>query len=138
MKQIVIACCLAIVGLPVPARAQGPPAAPKDAAVDEGIPVDSPLVRSRCGGCHKPDDKGRMTRISYRRATAENWERTIKRMVTLNHATLTPEDARAILKYLTDHQGLAPEELRPIAYEGERRTIEYTYTADETTANLCT
>jgi quinohemoprotein amine dehydrogenase len=138
MKQIVIACCLAIVGLPAPARAQGPPAAPKEAAADEGIPVDSPLVRSRCGGCHKPDDKGRMTRISYRRATAENWERTIKRMVTLNHATLTPEDARAILKYLTDHQGLAPEELRPIAYEGERRTIEYTYTADETTANLCT
>ena len=26
-----------------------------------------------------------MSRISYRRATPENWERTIKRMVTLNH-----------------------------------------------------
>ena len=25
-----------------------------------------------------------MSRISYRRATPENWERTIKRMVTLN------------------------------------------------------
>lgn len=78
-----------------------------------------------------------MTRISYRRATPENWERTIKRMVALNHATLSPEDARAILKYLADHQGLAPEELRPIAFEEERRTIDFPYKADETTANLC-
>jgi len=77
-----------------------------------------------------------MTRISYRRATPENWERTIKRMVSLNHVTLSPEDARAILRYLADHQGLAPEELRPIAFEAERRMIDYTYKADETTANL--
>jgi quinohemoprotein amine dehydrogenase len=118
------------------ARAQNAPRRSTQ-AVDEGIPVDNPLVRSRCGGCHKPDDKGRMTRISYRRATPENWERTIKRMVTLNHATLSPEDARGVLKYLADHQGLAPAELRPIAFEEERRTVDYRYTADETTGNLC-
>ena len=28
----------------------------------------------------------------------ENWERTIKRMVTLNHVDLAPADARAILE----------------------------------------
>lgn len=78
-----------------------------------------------------------MTRISYRRATPENWERTIKRMVALNHVTLSPEDARNILKYLADHNGLAPEELKPIEFEGERRMVEYSYTADETTATLC-
>jgi len=140
MKRLVIAWSLAIVCVPASARAQGPPrsSAADEAAVDEGIPIQSPLVRARCGGCHKSDDKGRMTRISYRRATPENWERTIKRMVALNHVTLTPEDARGILKYLTDHNGLAPEELRPISYEGERRAVEFTYTADETTANLCT
>jgi quinohemoprotein amine dehydrogenase len=58
-------------------------------------------------------------------------------MVSLNHVTLSPEDARAILRYLADHQGLAPEELRPIAFEEERRMIDYTYKTDETTANLC-
>src|SRR5689334_15912869 len=58
-------------------------------------------------------------------------------MITLNHVALTPEDARAILKYLTDTHGLAPEELRPIAFEGERRMVDFSYTADETTANLC-
>ncbi len=78
-----------------------------------------------------------MSRISYRRATAENWERTIKRMVTLNKVNLTPEDARVILKYLADHQGLAPEEARPIAYEAERRMIEYTYDKDKDTSDTC-
>lgn len=108
-----------------------------NAQATEGFVIDNPVVKARCGGCHRSDESGRMTRISYRRATPENWERTIKRMVALNHATLTPEDARTVLKYLSDHQGLAPEELRPIAFEEERRTIEYSYTADETTATLC-
>jgi quinohemoprotein amine dehydrogenase len=106
-------------------------------ALDAGIPVQSDLVRARCGGCHKSDDQKRMSRISYRRATPENWERTIKRMVTLNHATLDPADARAILKYLADHQGLAPEEDRPIAFDAERRSVEYTYAGDKDTADTC-
>lgn len=105
--------------------------------VDEGIPVQSELVRSRCGSCHQSDAQTRMSRISYRRATPENWERTIKRMVTLNHATLDPADARAILKYLADHQGLAPEEGRPIQFEAEHRIVEYTYAADKDTADTC-
>src|SRR5262249_39834180 len=113
------------------ASAQAPPP-------PEGFAIDSAVVKSRCGSCHRSAHQGRMSRISYRRATPENWERTIKRMVALNHVPLSPEDARAILKYLADRQGLAPEELRPIAFEPERRTIDYEYKADETTANLCT
>ena len=104
---------------------------------DEGIPIQSELVRARCGGCHKVDDKMRMTRISYRRASPENWEKTIKRMVSLNHVNLDPADARNILKYLADHNGLAPEEVRPIAFEAERRMIDYTYTADKDTSDTC-
>ena len=123
------------------ANAQAQPAAQPAAAAtasrDEGIPIDNDVVRSRCGSCHRSDDKKRMSRISYRRATPENWEKTIKRMVTLNHATLDPADARTILKYLSDHLGLAPEELRPIAFEPERRMVEYTYTADKDTADTC-
>jgi quinohemoprotein amine dehydrogenase len=104
---------------------------------DEGIPVTSELVRAKCGSCHRSDDKMRMSRISYRRATPENWEKTIKRMVVLNHATLEPADARAILKYLADHQGLAPEEVRPIAFEAERRMVDYTYEKDKDTSDTC-
>jgi quinohemoprotein amine dehydrogenase len=51
--------------------------------------------------------------------------------------TLDPADARNILKYLADHQGLAPEEERPIAFEAERRMVDYTYTADKDTAATC-
>ena len=106
-------------------------------APDQGIPIQSELVRSRCGSCHKVDDKMRMSRISYRRASPENWEKTIKRMVTLNHANLEPADARNILKYLADHNGLAPEELRPITFEAEHRLVEYTYTPDKDTSDTC-
>ena len=80
------------------------------AAQDDGIPVESELVRAKCGSCHTADEQKRMTRISYRRATPENWEQTIKRMITLNNVDLEPAEARAILKYLADHHGLAPEE----------------------------
>jgi quinohemoprotein amine dehydrogenase len=118
------------------AYAQQAPAAATPPA-DEGIPVVSELVRAKCGSCHRADDKMRMSRISYRRATPENWEKTIKRMVVLNHATLEPADARAILKYLADHNGLAPEEVRPIAFEAERRLFDYTYDKDKDTSDTC-
>jgi len=32
-----------------------------------GIPVIDPLVIARCGGCHKQDEKGNLTRISWER-----------------------------------------------------------------------
>ena len=81
-----------------PTSTQAPGAQPSRAdasvAVDEGIPVTDPVVVKACGGCHVPDDKRRMTRISYRRATPENWELTIRRMLSLNNVQLTPEVAR--------------------------------------------
>jgi quinohemoprotein amine dehydrogenase len=116
------------------AQAQTPASPPPQ---DEGIPVRSDLVRAKCGSCHRSDDKMRMSRISYRRATPENWERTIKRMVTLNHAALEPADARSILKYLADHHGLAPDEARPIQFDAERRMIEYIYAADKDASDNC-
>ena len=106
-------------------------------AKDDGIPIESELVRAKCGGCHKPDEQHRMSRISYRRASPENWQRTIERMVSINHASLTADDARGIIKYLSDHLGLAPQEARPAQFEYERRVIDYTYAADKDTADLC-
>ena len=139
LKQIGWLVGLAWVSAAWTAGAQtGPtPAATPGTAPSEGIPVQSELVRSKCGTCHRVDGQMRMSRISYRRATPENWEKTIKRMVSLNHMTLDPADARNILRYLADHQGLAPEEERPIAFEAERRMVEYTYTADKDTAATC-
>ena len=53
-----------------------------------------------------------MSRISWIRTTPEGWEEAIKRMVRLHGVPLDPDDARKILRYLSDEQGLAPEEAR--------------------------
>src|SRR5215467_3666040 len=104
---------------------------------DEGIPVTDPVVVRACGSCHTRDDKNRMTRISDRRATPENWELTIRRMISLNNVKLTPEVARDVIKSLSDSHGLSPEEARPIQFEAERRLIDFAYEADSDTNTLC-
>jgi quinohemoprotein amine dehydrogenase len=103
------------------------PAAPtaETEKADEGFPITSDLVKRKCSSCHRADDKGRMTRISYRRTTPEGWEQTIKRMITLNNLKIEPAEAREIVRYLADHQGLAPDEAKPAAFEVERRQIDF-------------
>lgn len=93
-------------------------------AKDEGIPVKSRLVVDRCSTCHKQDEKGRLTRISYQRRTPEGWEQAIKRMVRLNGLSIAPDEARQVVKYLSKYHGLAPEESRAAFYEAERRIVE--------------
>jgi quinohemoprotein amine dehydrogenase len=122
---LLFAACLAAGSVPAAAQAT------------EGIPVRSELVVAKCGTCHRVDDQKRMSRISYRRTTPENWERTIKRMIQLNHVPLDAADARAIVKYLSDHHGLAPEEARDIAWETEHRLVDFTYAPDRETHIVC-
>lgn len=117
--------------------AAGQTAAPGAKAPEPGIAVESELVRQKCGTCHKVDEGRRMSRISYRRASPENWELTIKRMVGLNGVALEPAEARTILKYLADNHGLAPDEIRPARFEAERRSDDFTYEADRTTGQIC-
>jgi len=105
--------------------------------VDEGIPVTNEMVKRKCGTCHRADEKGRLTRISYRRTTPEGWELTIKRMISLNKLKLEPAEAKEILRYLADRQGLAPQEAENAAFASERRTIEFAYTANKDAADMC-
>ncbi len=121
-----------------PAPAATPPAQdkPKESS-EEGIPVTNQLVISKCSTCHKKDDKGRMTRISYERLTPEGWQQVIKRMVRLNGLVMTPEEGRAIVKYLSTYHGLAPEEAKPAIYEAEHRVLDETV-PDESTRTACT
>ena len=106
--------------------AQAPPVLDEKAkeAIEEGIPVTSQLVIDRCVACHKKDEKNRLTRISYERTTPEGWQQVIKRMIRLNSLTISPDDAKQIVKYLSNNHGLAPEEARPAFYEAEKRVID--------------
>ena len=42
-------------------------------------------------------------------------------MIRENDVSLTPPEARAIVKYLSTRHGLAPEESKPVMYYAERR-----------------
>jgi quinohemoprotein amine dehydrogenase len=105
------------------------PSEPKAATLskgagEEGFPVTDQRVISKCSACHARDAKGNMTRISWIRTTPEGWEEAIKRMVRLQGVSLEPDDARKILRYLSDEHGLAPEEAKPVEYFPEHRMID--------------
>jgi len=133
LKRIVVAALLLspiAITFTAQLQSQTPPAQQPAAddkskeAADEGIPVTNQLVIDRCSSCHKKDDKGRLTRISFERTTPEGWQQVIKRMIRLNGLSVTPDEAKQIVKYLSDSHGLAPEEARPAFYEAERRVID--------------
>lgn len=89
----------------------------------QGIPVQSELVRTSCGGCHRVDSAQRMSRISYQRKTPEGWEDTVRRMGRLYGVSLSVPEAREIIRYLADNQGLTGSELEKISYVLEGRQI---------------
>jgi quinohemoprotein amine dehydrogenase len=91
----------------------------------QGIPIDDQLTIRKCGGCHRRDANGIMTRISYMRTTPEVWEQSIKRMIRLNGLSATPQEVRDILRYLSANNGLAPEEAALGFWEVEHRTQGY-------------
>jgi len=104
--------------------AQNAQAASKTAKDVQLIPVTDQLVIEKCGTCHQADTKGNLSRISSIRTTPEGWEEAIKRMVRLNGLQLTPDEARKILRYLSDSHGLAPAEAAPVQYFVERRLVD--------------
>jgi quinohemoprotein amine dehydrogenase len=91
----------------------------------QGIPIDHQLTISKCGGCHQRDTNGMMRRLSYIRTTPEVWQQAIKRMVRLNGVSVSADEAREIVKYLSANNGLAPEEAKAGFWEPEHRTEGY-------------
>ncbi len=102
---------------------------PRDASAQgakaQGIPINDPLTINKCAGCHPRDANGMMSRISYIRTSPEIWDQAIKRMIRLNGLTLTPVELREIVRYLSNNNGLAPEEMKPGFWEVEHRTVGY-------------
>ena len=138
---LILATLLFTVTLAIALRAQAPqPTAAPTAKPEDGIPIADETVRKACGSCHRPDDKGQLSRISFQRNTPEGWQGQIQRMAALNGLSIEPETARYVVKYLSNHLGLAPEEAKPAAWEAERRLIDFKYTASsdaEATCNKC-
>lgn len=105
--------CVMLLGaagwLAAPAMADAPPAA------------DQQTVRTWCAGCHTEDTPGQFQRLSAVRKSPEGWQMTIFRMQHVHNLAL-PDDARdAIVKFLSDTQGLAPSESAAGRFALERR-----------------
>jgi hypothetical protein len=92
-----------------------------EAKARPGIPVTDPLVRSKCTVCHYPQEGGKLSRISYLRKTPEAWELSLKRMVRLHQLQITPDEAREVVRYLSDNHGLTRGEAELALHEVERR-----------------
>jgi quinohemoprotein amine dehydrogenase len=104
---------------------------------ETGIPIKDALVIEKCGTCHTPDAKGNLSRISYVRTTPEGWAQAIRRMSSLNGLSLTPTEARAVIRSLSASNGLAPEEAKPVSYLAEHRIISETSIPNETIRQSC-
>ena len=104
---------------------------------DGGHPIENQTLVDRCSSCHTVDDEGRMSRISFLRKTPEGWQTSVRRMVALHEVRMSPAEAREIVRYLSNEQGIAPEELRPGRFEVERRLIDHDYDGDSDVEFTC-
>ena len=107
------------------------------AQTEAGIPVTDSLVLARCGTCHTVGERGNMERISWARATPEGWQAATKRMIAENGVSVTPLEARGIVKYLSSRHGLAPEEAKPVMYAAERRIHDESDTGSDSLQDVC-
>jgi quinohemoprotein amine dehydrogenase len=102
------------------------------------IPVASEVVRGACGGCHQVDSHLCMSRISYQRKTPEGWEDTIRRMGRMNGIPSSASEAREIIRYLADAQGLTSSEVQGIAYALERQLNVQENVPNDDVRTVCT
>ncbi|MBP0048309.1 quinohemoprotein amine dehydrogenase subunit alpha [Marinobacterium sp. AK62] len=83
------------------------------------------IIRDRCLACHTETgtaDAPSFSRISEQRKTPEGWHMTLNRMIHLRDLQISTEEKRALVKYLSDTQGLAPEETEGYRYLLEQDT----------------
>ena len=117
--------------------AQAPPELKPKGEAEPGIAVTNAVVKAKCSGCHRDDGQGHLTRISWERTTPEGWQQIIKRMIRLNGLTLTPVEAREIVKSLSETHGLAPEEAKPVSWYWEKRQLESEQLPTDTLRDAC-
>lgn len=93
------------------------------------------ILHSKCGACHL--DNGKLQRIGNLRKSPEGWDMTIARMGVWHKVEVSREERKALVKYLADRQGLAPEESAPYRYLLERRPNADDVVPNEEFAQMC-
>lgn len=118
--------------------AKEPPRDPSNLVETEaGIAIKDPLVVEKCGTCHTADAKGNISRISWVRTTPEGWAQVIRRMASLNGLSISPTEAKAVIRSLSASNGLSPEEAKPVSYLPEHRIVVESNIPNETIRQSC-
>ncbi len=85
------------------------------------------ILESRCSGCHPPHETtGKLDAVEFQRKAPEGWEMTIDRMIRVHGVQLQSGEGRTLIKYLSDHYGLAPAEVEPFQFVLERQNSTVT------------
>lgn len=95
------------------------------------------LVNSRCSGCHERLANGKLSRVGEIRKTPEGWDMNIVRMMVVHGVEVSSEERSALVKYLSDTQGLAPVETRDWRYILERKPAVVESIPDEDLGVMC-
>jgi len=83
------------------------------------------LVRQRCSACHQLDEKGRMEVIEETRKTPEEWKVVVGRMIRINGAPLEDAEFDTVIRELSEHLCLTPEEMADVAYLNSDENSQY-------------
>ena len=90
------------------------------------------ILDTRCSGCHAPQEQGgKFDGIESQRKTPEGWSMTLSRMARTHGVELQAGEARTLVKYLSDHYGLAPAEVEPYRFILEQRNTRTTQEVPE-------
>ena len=97
------------------------------AAEHQVTPSAREVLVIRCLLCHAPkEEDGKLDAIEAQRKSPEGWSMTLSRMVRTHGVKLQDGDARILVKYLSDHYGLAPKEVDPYRFILEQRNTRTT------------
>lgn len=104
---------------------------PAPAAAADG----AALLAANCLSCHGALGST-ISRVEGQRKSPEGWQMTITRMQEQHGAKISPQDKRALIKYLADTRGLAPTEAAPWRYllEHDNNRVE---ALDDTYKDMC-
>lgn len=99
-------------------------------------PISAPdVLNNKCAACHM--EKGKLQRISDLRKTPEGWDMSIARMQVWHKVEISKEERQALVKYLSDRQGLTPAEAAPYRSLVERRPNLQDVVPSEALGQMC-
>ena len=87
--------------------------------------VEFGVVRQKCSVCHKLDRQGRVEVVEETRKTPEEWKVVVERMIRINGGPIADAEVDPVIKELSQHLILTPEEMKEVAYINSDENSQY-------------